>query len=65
MGAIHDGSTIQRVVGSGWSCIRAGAWLLVVFVTSWEEQSVGAWLVGLSGSSLANGANGLLLHVTC
>jgi hypothetical protein len=28
-----------------------------------EEQSVRAWLVGLLGSSLANGANGLLLHV--
>jgi hypothetical protein len=63
MGAIHDASIIPHVVGSGWSCVRAGAWLLVVFVASWEEQSVGAWLVGLLGSLLANGANGLLLHV--
>ncbi len=65
MGAICDASTIPRVVGSGWSCVHAGAWLLVVFMTSWEEQSVGSWLVGGSGSLSANGANGLLLHVTC
>jgi hypothetical protein len=64
MGAICDGSTIPRVVGSGWSCVRAGARLLVMFVTLWAEQSMGAWLVGLLGSLLANGANGLMLHVT-
>jgi hypothetical protein len=34
-------------------------------VTLLEEQSVGAWSAGSSGCSfLANGANGLLLHVT-
>jgi hypothetical protein len=65
MSAICDASTSPRVVGARWSCVCAGAWLLVVFVTSWEEQSVGVWLVGSSGSLLANGANGLLLHVTC
>jgi hypothetical protein len=64
MGAIHDASTILRVVGSGWSCVRAGTWMLVVFVTSLEEQGVGAWLVGSSVSSLANSANELLLRVT-
>ncbi len=64
MGEICDAHTILRVVGSGWSCARAGAWLLVKFVTSSEEQSVGAWLVGSSGSLLANGANGLLMCVT-
>jgi hypothetical protein len=64
MGAICDASTILHVVGSGWSCVRAGAWLLVVLVISSEELSVGAWLVGLSGYSSANGANGLLLRVT-
>ncbi len=46
IGAIPDASTIPFVVGSGWSCVCAGAWLLVVFVTLLEEQSVGAWLVG-------------------
>jgi hypothetical protein len=65
MGAICAASTIPHVVGSGWSCVCAGAWLLVVFVTSSEEQSIGAWLVGLSGSLSDNGANWLLLHVTC
>jgi hypothetical protein len=64
MGAICDASSILRVLGSGWSCVRAGAWSLVVLVTSLEEQSVGAWLVGWSGSLWANGANGLLLHAT-
>ncbi len=42
IGAICDSSTMLHVVGSGWSCVRAGAWLLVVLVTSSEEQSVGA-----------------------
>jgi hypothetical protein len=65
MGAICAASTIPRVVDSGWSCVCAGAWLLVVFVTSLEEQSIGAWLVGLSGSLSDNGANWLLLRVTC
>ncbi len=65
MGANHDASTILHVVGFGWSCVCTGTWLLVVLVTLLEEQSMGAWLVRFSGSSLANGANGLLLHVTC
>jgi hypothetical protein len=60
MGAICDASTILHVVGSGWSSVCACAWLLVVLMTSLEEQSVGAWSVGSSGSSSANGANGLL-----
>ncbi len=34
-------------------------------MTLLEEQSVEAWLVRLLGSLSANGANGLLLHVTC
>jgi hypothetical protein len=37
----------------------------MVIVTSLEEQTVGVWLVGSSGSLLANGANGLILRVTC
>jgi hypothetical protein len=65
MGAICDASTILHVVGSGRSYVCAGAWLLVVFMTSSEEQFVGAWLVRLSGYLSANGANGLLLHVIC
>jgi hypothetical protein len=65
MGAICDASTIPSVVGSGWSCVHAGAWSKVVFVTFLEEQSMGVWFIGSWGSSLANGANGLLLHVTC
>jgi hypothetical protein len=65
MGAICDASTILRVVGSVRSCVCAGAWLLVVLVTLSEEQSMGAWSVGLASSSSANGANGLLLLVTC
>ncbi len=64
MGAGHDASTILRVTGPGGSCVRAGAWLLVVNVASLEEQSVEAWLAGLAGSLLANSANGLLLCVT-
>ncbi len=64
MGAIRDASTIPHVVGFGRSCVCAGAWSLAVFVTLSEEQSGGAWLVGLLGSSSANGANGLLLHVS-
>jgi hypothetical protein len=64
MGAIRHASTILHVLDPGWSCVRAGAWLFVVLLTSVEEQSVGAWLVGSAGSSSANGANGLLLHVT-
>jgi hypothetical protein len=38
--------------------------LLAVIMTLSEEQSVGAWSAGSSGSSLANGANGLLFYVT-
>jgi hypothetical protein len=38
--------------------------MLAVIVTFLEEQSVGEWLVGFSGTSSANGTNGLLLHVT-
>ncbi len=34
------------------------------YVTSSGEQSVEAWSAELSGSMLANGATGLLLHVT-
>jgi hypothetical protein len=64
MGAICDASAIPHVVGSGWSCVRTGTWLLVVLVTLSEEQYVGASLVGSLGSSSANGANGLLLCVT-
>ncbi len=64
MGAGHDASTIQPVVSPGGSCVCAGAWLLVVIVALSEEQSVGAWSAGSLGFSLANGANGLLLHVT-
>jgi hypothetical protein len=64
IGAICDASTVLRVVGPGWSCVQAGAWLLVVLVPLLEEQSMGAWLVGSSGSLSANGANGLLLHIT-
>jgi hypothetical protein len=59
MGASCDASTFSHVVGS----VRAGIWLLIMFVTLSEEQSVGAWLVGSTGSLLDNGANGLLLHV--
>jgi hypothetical protein len=65
MGAICDASAIPRVVGSGWSCVRTGAWSLVVLVTLSEEQYMGAWLVGSLGSLSVNGANGLLLCVTC
>jgi hypothetical protein len=64
MSAICDASTNPHVVGLGWSCVHVGAWLLLVLVTSSEEQSVGVWSVGSSGSSSANGANGLLLRVT-
>ena len=60
MGASCDASTFLCVVGS----VHAGIGLLIMFVTLSEEQSMGAWLVGLLGSSSANGANGLLLHVT-
>jgi hypothetical protein len=59
MGVRCDASTCPRVVGS----LRAGIWLLIMLVTLSEEQSVGAWLVGELGSLLANGRNGLLLHV--
>ena len=61
MGASCDASTFPHVVGS----VCAGVWLLIVFVTLSEEQSVGAWLVGSLGSSSANGETGLLLHVIC
>jgi hypothetical protein len=59
MGVRHDASRCPHVVGS----LRAGVWSLIVLVTLLEEQSVGAWLVGSSGSSSANGKNGLLLRV--
>ncbi len=65
MGADCKVITILLVAGTGGYCVHAGAWLLVVIVTSLEEQSVGAWSAGSSGFSSANGANGLLLHVTC
>ncbi len=55
MGAIHDTSTIPCVECSRRSCVRACAWLLVMFVTSLEKQSMGAWLVWSMGSLLANG----------
>ncbi len=61
MGVRRDASTCPCVVGS----LRASVWLLIVLVTLLEEQSVGAWLVGSSGSSSANGKNGLLLNVIC
>ncbi len=64
MGAGHGASAIPRVIGCGGSWVCAGAWLLAVIVTFLEEQSVGAWLLGSSGSLLANDANGLLLCVT-
>ncbi len=64
MGAGCDASTIPCVVGPGGSWVQTGDWLMVVIVTSSEEQSVGAWSAGSLGSSSANGANGLLLHVT-
>jgi hypothetical protein len=63
IGAGRGASTILHVIVCEGRWVRAGAWLLVVIMTSGEEQSVGAWLAGSSGSSLANGANGLLLHV--
>ncbi len=44
MGAIRDASTIPCVVGSGWSCVSAGAWLLVMLVKLSEEQ-LGAVLI--------------------
>jgi hypothetical protein len=64
MGAGHGESTIPHMIGCGGSWIRAGAWLLAVIVTSSEEQSVGVWLAGSSGSLSANGATGLYLCVT-
>jgi hypothetical protein len=64
MGAGHCAPTVPRVVGCGESRVHADAWLLVVIVTSSEEQSVGAWLAEFLGSLSANGANGLLLPVT-
>ncbi len=64
MGAGHDVSKIQHVAGPGGSCVHAGTWLLVVIVTSSEEQSVAAWSAGSLVSLIANGANGLLLRVT-
>ncbi len=57
-------STFLCVVGCGGSWVCAGAWWLAVIVTSSEEQSVGAWLVGSMGSLSAKCANGLLLRVT-
>jgi hypothetical protein len=38
MGATCDVSTIMRGVGPGWSCVHAGAWLLVVLVTCWKSN---------------------------
>jgi hypothetical protein len=64
MGAGCGASTIPCVIGQGGSWVRAGTWLLAVIATLSEEQSVGAWLAGSLGSLSANGANGLLLHVT-
>jgi hypothetical protein len=56
--------TILHVIGhaGSWEC--AGAWLLGVIVTLLGEQSVEEWSAGPSGSSLTNGAKGLLLRVT-
>jgi hypothetical protein len=64
MGAGGGVRTIPHVIDSGGSCVCAGACLLAVIVTSSTEQSVGAWTAGSLGSLSANGANGLLLHVT-
>jgi hypothetical protein len=50
MGAICDESTILRVVGSEWSCVHAGTWLLVVLVihcwksSPWENGQWGCWV---------------------
>jgi hypothetical protein len=45
-----------------WKC--EGALLLVVIVKLLGEQLVEVWLAGPLCLPLANGANGLLLHVT-
>jgi hypothetical protein len=60
----HSARTTLQVIGHAgrWEC--AGAWLLAMIVTLLGEQLVEVWLVGLLGSLLANGAKGLLLHVT-
>jgi hypothetical protein len=61
----HGARTMLHVIDHAgrWEC--SGTWLLAVIVTSLGEQLVEAWSAGSSGSSLANGAKGLLLRVTC